>query len=54
MACGGCKKGGGNRHTSTNADLSRYAYLSPAQLRLRKQQEEAAAAEAAKKEEEGN
>ncbi len=34
MACGGCKNGKGNRYSSGNGDLSRYAFLSPAQLRL--------------------
>ena len=34
MACGGCRKSGGKRHGNSNAgDLSRYAFLSPRQLR---------------------
>lgn len=46
MACGGCKNGKGNRYASGNGgDLSRYAFLSPAQLRL--QAAKKAAAEAA-------
>lgn len=40
MACGGCKKGGGNRHTSTGGDLRQFAYLTPRQLKIKKQQEE--------------
>ena len=46
MACGGCKKGNGNRHTSGNGDLSKFAFLSPTQLRHLK---EIKAAEAASK-----
>lgn len=44
MACGGCKKGGGKRHAGDGGDLSRYAFLSPRQLRhlksLEKKKEE--------------
>jgi hypothetical protein len=41
MACGGCKKGGGNRHSSNNkGDLKRYAFLSPRQLRRLKSLEQ--------------
>lgn len=36
MACGGCGKGGGNRHSNDGGDLSRYAFLSPRQLRYLK------------------
>lgn len=40
MACGGCNKGGGNRHASTGGDLSQFAYLTPRQLRLLKLKQE--------------
>lgn len=39
MGCGGCRKGGGNRHTSTGGDLKKFAYLTPRQLRLLKSKE---------------
>jgi hypothetical protein len=44
MACGGCKNGSGNRHTSTGGDLRRFAFLSPRQLQLLKEMDEAEAA----------
>lgn len=44
MACGGCKNGSGNRHTSTGGDLRRFAFLSPRQLQRLKELEEAEAA----------
>ncbi len=39
MACGGCRKGGGNRHASDGSSLSQFAFLTPRQLKLREQQE---------------
>lgn len=45
MACKGCKNGAGSRHASTGADLTRFAFLSPRQLRLLKEKEAAKAAE---------
>ena len=37
MACGGCGKGGGNRHATKNGgDLKKFAYLTPRQLRYLK------------------
>ena len=38
MACGGCKKGKGTRHTTGNTgDLRKFAFLSPRQLRMLKE-----------------
>lgn len=41
MACGGCRKGGGNRHASDGSDLSKFAFLTPRQLKIREQQQAA-------------
>lgn len=38
MACGGCR-GKGKRHVNNSFSLSQFAYLTPRQLRLRKQME---------------
>ena len=40
MACGGCR-GNGKRYVNNSFSLSQFAYLTPRQLRLRKQMEEA-------------
>jgi len=39
MACGGCGKGGGARHTGTGGDLKQFAFLTPRQLRYLKSKE---------------
>jgi len=39
MACGGCRNGQGTRHGA--GDLSKFAFLSPRQLRLLKEQQAA-------------
>jgi hypothetical protein len=43
MACGGCKKGNGVRHTGGKGggNLRQFAFLSPRQLKLLKEQEAA-------------
>jgi hypothetical protein len=45
MACKGCKNGKGTRHASTGGDLTKFAFLSPRQLRLLKAKEAAKATE---------
>ena len=49
MACGGCRKNG-NSSVGAGADLRKFAFLSPRQLRLLKAQE--AAEKAAKEKQE--
>lgn len=53
MACGGCKKSGGSTPATRTANLRKFAYLTPRQLRLLQQQEEAEKAQQQAEEEEG-
>jgi hypothetical protein len=39
MACSGCRKGGGTRHTSGNGDLKKFAFLSSRQIKMLKEKE---------------
>lgn len=41
MACGGCRKSGGNTGPRTS-DLRKFAFLTPRQLRILEQEDEAA------------
>jgi len=42
MACGGCRGGGGKRHSSGGGDLSRFKFLTPQQLKYLREKDKQA------------